>query len=246
MIFSKYSEIYDLLYSDKDSAKEAEYLDLLLNNNGLQNANLLEFGSGTGRHAKELIKYGHSIYGIELSAEMVARAELTTNFRCEVGDVLEADLGQTFDGVISMFHVASYQCSDEAIRKFFRSAARHLEQGGKFIFDYWFTPAVYYNCPEVRCKTVCSEKFMVWRIAEPKIFHNQNLVNVNYTIFVQDLYSGMIEKFEETHPMRHFSIPELEMISQIEGFRLKDSYEYLTLETPSSSSWGVISVFEKE
>jgi SAM-dependent methyltransferase len=245
-MFSKYSEVYDLLYADKNTELEVKYLVDILKTNDLRSANLLEFGSGTGRHARELIKYGYRVHGVELSAEMAERAEETDAFTYEVGDVLDVNVGRKFDGVISMFHVASYQCGDEQIRKFFRSAARHLERGGKFIFDYWFSPAVLYNRPEVRCKTACSNNFRVWRVAEPETLYDQNVVNVNYTIFIQDLHTGIIEKFTETHPMRHFSIPELEMISKSEGFNLKSSFEYLSTQRPSSNSWGVISVFVKE
>lgn len=244
-MFEKYSEVYDLLYSDKNTKLEVEYLNNVLGSLNLINADVLEYGSGTGRHAVELTKYGHNIYGVELSEEMVKRAHSAPGFECEVGDILQLDLGKKFDCVISMFHVASYQNTNDQILKFFSSAARHLNVGGKLIFDFWYSPAVIYNRPEVRCKFVENDTYAVWRIAEPEEDGLRNIINVKYTIFVKNKKTDNIKIFTELHPMRHFSIPELEMLSNICGFKLQNSAEYMTDEQPSRDSWGVISVFEK-
>ncbi len=55
-VFNTYSQYYDLLYSDKNYVKETNYIISVLTHNGLENSNILEFGSGTGKHGSLLAK----------------------------------------------------------------------------------------------------------------------------------------------------------------------------------------------
>ena len=58
-IFQKFSNYYELLYHDKDYAAEAEYINNLIIRNGKNSKKILEFGSGTGKHANILSKLGY-------------------------------------------------------------------------------------------------------------------------------------------------------------------------------------------
>jgi len=244
-IFDKYSMVYDLLYAEKDTKSEVIYLNNILAKYGMHKANILEFGSGTGRHALELAKLGHVTHGIELSAAMVEQALKHVNCSYEVGNILNIDLERTFDCVMSNFHVASYQISNANITSFFSAANRHLRKGGKFIFDYWYTPAVYEQKPQVRVKKVENLEIQVTRTAQPKICYRDNRVTIDYTLFVKDKINNSIHTFSETHILRHFSIPELELLAKNTGFKLISSFEPMTHNEPSGNSWGVISIFEK-
>ena len=66
--FEASSRYYDLLYQEKDSAAEAAYVDALLQRHGISGPELLEFGSGTGRHGCLLTKRGYRVRGLERSA----------------------------------------------------------------------------------------------------------------------------------------------------------------------------------
>jgi predicted TPR repeat methyltransferase len=138
--FPKYAAYYDLIYRDKDYAAEAEYVARLIRSSVATVRTILELGSGTGRHGRLLAAMGFDVHGIERSAEMVASANAGTRlspgrFTCEVGDVCSANLGRSFDSVISLFHVVSYQASDEALQAVFEVAAAHLGPSGVFLFD---------------------------------------------------------------------------------------------------------------
>ena len=74
-VFEKYSDYYDLIYKEKDYNAEAKYVHGLINRNGKNCKNILEFGSGTGKHANVLAKLGYRIHGIELSKHMVSKAK---------------------------------------------------------------------------------------------------------------------------------------------------------------------------
>lgn len=244
-VFDAYSHYYDLIYSDKDYPVEASYIQRLLTRNGIAEGDLLEFGCGTGKHGSLLAQSGYRVHGIERSKEMVSIAEVTEGFTCEQGNICAVDMGRTYDAVISLFHVVSYQTSNESVHAVFSRAADHLMAGGLFIFDFWYSPAVLSQRPTIRVKRVADEKVEVFRVAEPVIYPNRNRVDVNYTIFTRDLRSDKIEMFRETHPMRHFSLPEIEIVANIHGLRIVGAEEFLTGKAPDESTWGVCVVLRK-
>lgn len=244
--FNAYSRYYDLLYRDKDYQAEVDYVHHLLQTNGVVGRDILEFGSGTGKHGRLLARRDYRVKGIERSIEMVDQANQTDGFSCVQGDICSVQLGSTFDAVLSLFHVISYQTANESVSAVFERAAAHLASGGLFIFDVWFTPAVYIQRPEVRVKRLEGEGVRVTRVAEPTLVPCENRVDVRYTVIVQDIASGNFLEFEEIHPMRHFSIPELDLFAEAAGFERISAEEWLTGAVPSETSWGVCFVLRKQ
>lgn len=245
--FDAYGRYYDLLYRDKDYAAEVAYLDQLLRRHGVAGPEVLEFGSGTGKHGRLLAERGYRVTGIELSPQMVAQAEsqATAGFTCQQGDIRTVRLGRHFDAVLSLFHVLSYQVTNPDVQAVFARAAEHLRPGGLFVFDVWYSPAVYRQRPEVRVKRLADTGVEITRIAEPRLYPNENRVDVIYTIFARELATGITETFSETHPMRHFSLPELDLLAAAAGFERRDAEAFLTSEAPGEDTWGVCLVYAR-
>jgi SAM-dependent methyltransferase len=244
-VFNAYSRYYDLLYQDKDYAGEASYIQDLLCRHGIKKGDLLEFGSGTGKHGRLLAAQGYTIHGIERSSEMVAQADAAPGFTCEQGDISTVQLDRTFNAVLSLFHVVSYQVSNGLLQAVFENAAAHLEKGGLFIFDFWYTPAVYAQQPSVRVKRMADSQVEITRIAEPQIYPNENRVDVNYTIYARNKADGSVQTLQERHPMRHFSLPEIDLLAQMAGFKRINAEEFLTNAHPSPKTWGVCVTLQK-
>jgi SAM-dependent methyltransferase len=246
LVFDAYSVYYDIFYHDKDYANEVEYIVELLKDQGFSGSNLLEFGSGTGKHGILLAEKGYSITGIERSEKMVKRAIQSDGFTCQKGDIRTVNLNSTFDAVLALFHVISYQTTNSDIKSVFQNAAQHLEKGGLFLFDVWYSPAVYNLRPERRELYLEKDNLEIKRIAEPTIFSNENRVDVNYTITVRDTVNDKSQTFTEKHQMRHFSIPEIDFFAQTEGFKLVKAEGFLSGEQPSENTWGVCFALKKE
>ena len=244
-VFDAYSRYYDLLYQDKDYEGEVEYIDSLLQAYGVSGCELLEFGSGTGKHGRLLADKGYQVTGIELSESMVQKAQKTDGFTCQQGDIRTVSLKCTYDAVLALFHVVSYQTTNEDVTAVFQRAAEHLKKGGLFIFDIWYTPAVYNLNPETRVKHMNDDDVEVTRIAEPNVFPNKNRVDVDYTIFIRDKETGSFQTFSETHPMRHFSIPEIDLIAAHTGFDCLAVEEFLSGKESGEETWGVCFVLKK-
>jgi SAM-dependent methyltransferase len=243
--FDSTGQYYELLYKEKDSAAESAYVDSLLLSNGIRGRILLEFGCGTGRHACMLAQRGYRIYGMDSSSAMVQATKKMSGFHASLGDCTTTYLGRTVDAVLALFHVISYQITNKAILATFANAAKHLTSGGLFLFDVWYSPAVAVQRPEVRVKRLESELLTITRIAEPIIHPNENRVDVNYTVIAQHIDTGTLHTFTEIHPMRHFSLPEIDLLAQYTGFERIITEEWLTKASPSETTWAVCVVLRK-
>jgi len=244
-VFNSYSQYYDLLYSDKDYKGEAQFIEDILRRHGVDRGELLELGSGTGKHGKILGHRGYRVHGIELSPEMIARAIPDENFSCQQGDVRTIAMGRSYDAVLSLFHVVSYQTTNSDLLDLFGRASEHLLSDGLFVFDFWYSPAVYVERPSIRIKRMTDSNLEITRIAEPTIRPNENRVDVNYTIFARQIKTGAVDILKETHAMRHFSLPEIDLLAQSSGFVRVETCEFLTGNAVGESTWGACVVLKK-
>ena len=242
-----YSRYYDLLYKDKNYKAEANYVIQLIRSLNEQAKDILELGCGTGNHAQLLCEEGFKVTGLERSADMVSLAENKSieGFEPLVADVTNFDIFQKFDAAISLFHVISYLNTNEALISCFNAVNKHLNAKGLFIFDVWYSPTVYGEKPETRIKRMEDDAIKITRIAEPEINDNENVVDVNYEIHIQAKSTGFTEVYREKHPMRHFSIPEIELLANATNFRLIKAEEFLTAKQPGNDTWGVCFVLQK-
>jgi predicted TPR repeat methyltransferase len=153
--FNAYSKYYDLLYQDKNYEAECNYINSLIQTFNPNTKTLLELGCGSGSHAHFLSKHNINITGIERSSDMVniALQKNIQGFTPIVGDISNFSLDQKFDTAISLFHVISYLTNNNDLIKCFINTHKHLSQNGIFIFDVWYSPAVYMQKPETRIKT---------------------------------------------------------------------------------------------
>jgi hypothetical protein len=85
----------------------------------------------------------------------------------------------------------------------------------------------------------------ITRIAEPVLHPNSNCVDVNYTIYARDVESGEVQMLNETHPMRHFSLPVIDLMAQITGFEPVGADGFLTGKPPGAETWSVCFVLQK-
>ncbi len=189
---------------------------------------------------------GIGYWEFERSAEMIAHAEQMDGFSCIEGDICDVHLGRTFDGVLSLFHVVSYQTSNASACAVFDRAAEHLQPGGLFIFDVWYSPAVCAQRPQPRIKRLSGSEIDVIRFAEPRIHPNENIVDVDYTILVRGRSGGQMQEIRETHSMRHFSLPELDLLGSRSGFERVAAEEFLSAKPPGEDTWGVCLVMRKQ
>ncbi len=240
--FEDYSNYYDLLYADKDYDGEVAYVDTLIKKNNSKAKTLLDLGCGTGKHDMLFQKKGYVTTGVDLSQDMIKRAQAQYDLPFVHGDIRTVQLQKKFDVVVSLFHVMSYQTANTDIQQVFKTAKTHLEKGGLFIFDCWYGPAILNDQPVTRIKRMEDNKNEIIRVSESVLNANTNIVDVTFEVLIRDKQQETVRKIKELHRMRYLFFPEIEHYAANEGFKIVTFEEWLTGKQPQIDSRNVVFV----
>jgi SAM-dependent methyltransferase len=246
--FEQSADFYDDLYEGKDYAAEADYVDTVIQQHSPGARSLLDLGCGTGRHAIELAGKGYAVAGVDRSPEMIIRARghrerlsplIRERVTFEHGDIRDFRLGRQFDAVVALFHVISYQVSNDDLLAAFTTAKAHLQANGVFIFDCWYGPGVLTDPPVSRTKTLSSGSNRLTRFAEPMMLVNEDAVEVNYRFKLADQSSRRDSEFYEKHVMRYFFVPELFLALQTVQLEPLAVTEWMRKHEPGRGTWSI-------
>jgi len=257
-VFQNYAKYYDLLYQDKDYIDEAKFLTTLLRQYNIgSDANLLELGAGTGKHACYLAEQGYFVTGIEQSDIMLEiadralsaqSADIAEHVKLYKGDIRtwdrKANQEKKFDAVFSLFHVMSYMQSLTDLKFVFANIKKQVKPGGIFIFDCWYGPAVLNLKPETRFKIMTDGEYTIERVAQSSMDTTKQQVTVDYTLFAKDKDQGKYQKFTEQHIMRFLFKSEIELLCNQFDVQLVDNFEWMTKAALSENTWGACFVIK--
>lgn len=244
-VFQDYAYYYNSFYKEKDYRAEAGCVDKILKRYDARIKNLINFGCGTGKHDIELAELGYHCKGIDISPLMIdiakKNASLAGNsFEFEVADIRDYTEEKKYDAVISLFHVMSYQITNDDILRAFKAARKVLnsvDKTGYFLFDAWYGPGVLNDPPAVRVKEIEDQENKLIRIARPVMHDKENRVDVHYEILIINKETNKVKTISEVHRMRYFFRPELEAFLAEAGFELLDNLDCRTLKETDYQSW---------
>lgn len=247
-VFDLYAKYYDLLYKDKNYSEEADYVQNLITRFNPESKNILDLGCGTGKHDFIFAGKGFDVTGIELSEKMIETANENLNKKKEFqktlrffqGDIRSIHLSRKFDVITSLFHVMSYQKTNEDLLSTIKTVKEHLKDDGIFLFDFWYGPAVLNERPEPRIKKLEDEEILVERFAEPSLRINENIVDVNYRVCIKEKLNGIVSEIRETHLMRYLFIPELSFFLNQGGMEIITYEAWMSGKVPDDKSWSVL------
>lgn len=242
----EYVAVYDLLYGAKDYVSEVDFVLARLNKaSSVPLNNLLDIGSGTGRHAHLFAKQGLAVQGVDLSDKMVALATqrstglpTASSVQFMQGDVRSFRLLRAFDAAAALFHVLSYMTVNDDLDAALRQIRRHLPKGAPFLFDYWYAEAIRRDGVARREREVESDAWHVHRLTEPVLEAKNDLVRVNFHVTATDKKTGTIHRWQEEHPMRYFDPAFLEEKLSVHGFKTIAHGEWLTKGPPQAGELG--------
>lgn len=245
--FNLYAQYYDLLYHDKNYNDEVDYIEkLITSHSSKKNTSILDLGCGTGKHANLLSLKGYTVDGVDISSQMIGLAKSkygeNNKVRFFEGDISSFQSHKKYDIVTSLFHVMSYQNTNNQVLKALQTSASHLEKEGLLIFDFWYGPGVLTDRPEARTKILEDEKTLVERKAKPVLHVNDNIVDVNYDITITNKHSQTQQQIFEKHSMRYFFMNELTYYLKTVGFEMLNYFEWMTHDLPNTKSWNVVIV----
>ncbi len=254
--FLDYAKYYNAFYTDKDYKKESNYiLDVLKKENHFPKT-LLDLGCGTGKHGYQFALHNIEVTGIDLSNDMIKMGrdflnsqnypESASKPTLVNGNIQNFRLNKTFDTLTCLFHVISYQTTEEEILNCLKTAYEHLNNGGFFMFDFWYGPSVLKDRPSHREKTVQIEDSLITKISDPYIDINKNIVDVKYLITVKDKITNNTTTFSELHKMRYWFLPELLYLAKESNFLIKNTGGWLKDSEPTDDDWGAWILLQKK
>jgi len=248
----EYADQYDTFYHDKDYEAECDLIEEVFRrytDNPVKS--ILDLGCGTGNHAIPFAKRGYQVTGVDRAPEMITQAKAKlqsqtsqSQFKPDFfeGDVRCLDLNQTFDVVIMMFAVLGYQLTNDDVSDTLRTVRRHLKQGGVFIFDVWYGPAVLAIRPGDKNREIPTADGKVIRMASGELDVRQHLCEVNYTL-LQIAGDRIVSNSNETHRMRYFFPMEIEQMLTCNKMKLENLTAFPNLEKPADeTTWNVLGI----
>ena len=134
----QYSQIYDLLHTDKAYSNEVQFVnDIYDKYADTTLSNILDVGCGTGNHLKYFANEHVSILGIDPSEEMieVAKSKNIPNTDFIAGNITQLPLMDFYEMTISLFNVVNHIHDLPQLKKFFHAIYYRVKPGGIFVFD---------------------------------------------------------------------------------------------------------------
>jgi SAM-dependent methyltransferase len=140
MSYSPRPELYDLEYSFKDYATEAETIERIVRECSPGAKTLLDVACGTGKHLEHL-QARFTCEGVDLDEGLleVARGRIP-GVPLHHGDMRSFDLGRRFDVVTCLFSAIGFVGGVEGLERAAQALSRHLESNGVLLVEPWIEP----------------------------------------------------------------------------------------------------------
>jgi SAM-dependent methyltransferase len=236
-----YASAYDVMYADKSNTAECDAVVALFKKFGDGRiSRILDLGCGTGRHAIEFARRGFDVTGVDFSEAMLARAcehghSGTGSLDFVQGDARSYRSDAPFDTVLMNFNVLGYMSSNRDFTAALATARANLREGGVFVADFWYGPAVVIDPPGERLREITAGDTRILRCSRGT--HEPDRQCIRIAIRVIEVHQGQIRAdSEEVHTMRYFFPLELELALQSHGFRLAALTGYPDIDQPASAS----------
>lgn len=238
-VFGNSANFYDAVYSAKETTKEVDqFLPLAgFGTEKLDGLRILEIGIGTGRHSRIVAERGATVVGIDQSPGMIERIPAHARVLPTLADGRSFDLEETFDAAFAFFHVVSYFTSDSDIKGLLSSVRRHLVPGSAFVFDTWYTPGVESLGLQSRKKEITTDEYRMIRFSSSEQLPESSTVEVTHHFLVWNSDGLFEQEFEETHLMRHFTINEIKLLAESQGFRVSAVENSTGSGSPTREDW---------
>lgn len=136
-MFTRSARYYDVLYSWKDYAGEAERLHRIVRERVPGARTLLDVACGTGKHL-ELLRGRYEVEGLDLDPQLLAIArERVPGVPLHEADMVDFDLGRTFDAVACLFSSIGYARTRDRLDAAVAAMARHVSPAGVLVIEPW-------------------------------------------------------------------------------------------------------------
>ena len=138
--YEAFADVYDALMDDVDYDAWAEYYLALIERQGVAPKTLCDCACGTGSLSVRFADRGIRVTGVDLSGEMLARAQKKARERGVLAMFVEQDmrrlaLPRPVDALVCGCDGVNYLTDDDQVVAFLRCAREALKPGGALAFD---------------------------------------------------------------------------------------------------------------
>ncbi len=247
---NSYAATYDTVYAEKNYDAECEAMGKLISQFGEGGfKTMLDLGCGTGRHAVIFADRGFHVTGVDQSEPMISLArqraayqKLAISPEFLAADIRSFSATSLFDVALMNFNVIGYMTSNDDMLNALASARKNLRQGGLFLADFWYGPAVVTDPPGENSRDFQEGDERVVRFSSGLHLPNRQCCEISVKV-TRSKDGAIIDEALETHRVRYFFPLELELMLRISGFRLITLTGFPDIDTsPSVNKWAAAMV----
>jgi ubiquinone/menaquinone biosynthesis C-methylase UbiE len=199
-MFTKSARFYDAIYEFKDYVAESERVHELIQERNPGARSLLDVACGTGQHLEHLSEH-YEVEGLDLDDELLAVArDRLPGITLHRGDMIDVDLGRTFDAVTCLFSSIGYVRTEQNLDAAVSTMARHLSPGGVLVIEPWLTPDAWED-GHIGGVFVDHDDLKIARLDTPKRDGKLSLIHFAYLVATRN----EISHFTEDHVLALFT-----------------------------------------
>ncbi|MEA4849467.1 MAG: class I SAM-dependent methyltransferase [Clostridiaceae bacterium] len=234
--YNGFAEIYDLFMEDVDYNSWCGYIEGIFENYGIKPRKVLDTACGTGNITIPMSAAGYDIWGLDLSADMLAIAESKARaakqkIRFLNQDMARMDLKEKFDAVLCMCDGVNYIYDEAAMAKYLSLVYEALEQKGIFIFDISSDYKIRYILGNNTFYEEKNNSHYIW---------NNNFDEVSETVEMDLIFfvpeEGLYKKFNEYHVQKAYRNEYLIELLKKTGFKEVNCFDGFSFDKPDEKS----------
>jgi SAM-dependent methyltransferase len=242
----RYVQLYDAIYSAKDYAFEVGQVLEFARRYGVEVSTIVDYGCGTGSHARRFAERGIKVYGIDCSQPMLAAAREKTKGLQGVEFLHDSELAVipevSVDIFCLLFDVVSYIVENDALDRLLSYIVSRLTPQGLFVFDFWYGPGVLSLRPVNRWKEFEANGANILRLTRAELDWNNSIVNVAHEIIVTQ-ENQVKDRFVDSHVMRFFFRKEINYLLEAHGLEVMQFGTWQDPESPpTTNDWSALVV----
>lgn len=237
--YTSFAEVYDQFMDNVPYREWADFLQEILQKEGISDGLVLDLGCGTGSMTEELAGRGYDMIGVDNSEDML---EIAMEKRQESGhdilyllqDMQGFELYGTVRAVVSVCDSVNYVTEKEELEQVFRLVNNYLDPGGIFVFDF----NTEYKYREVLGdRTIAENREDSSFIWDNYYYEEEHMNEYELTLFIQETdQKELYHKYQETHFQRAYTLEEIRELLEKSGLRFVAAYEDYTKEAPGKGS----------
>ena len=237
--YTSFAEVYDQFMDNVPYREWADFLQEILQKEGISDGLVRDLGCGTGSMTEELAGRGYDMIGVDNSEDML---EIAMEKRQESGhdilyllqDMQEFELYGTVRAVVSVCDSVNYVTEKEELEQVFRLVNNYLDPGGIFVFDF----NTEYKYREVLGdRTIAENREDSSFIWDNYYYEEEHMNEYELTLFIQETdQKELYHKYQETHFQRAYTLEEIGELLERSGLRFVAAYEDYTKDAPGKVS----------